>query len=120
MISAKELLSQAESLLMMNDHTTLEKASATQLHNALSTAAMIALSPLWAKCEEERSGKRQAYYMSSEYLMGRMVYNNLYCLGYLEEVKALLAERGVDIAVMEDIEDDAFGNGGLGRLAACS
>ena len=119
MITAKELLTQAESLLMMNDHTTLEKASATQLHNALSTAAMIALSPLWAKCEEERSGKRQACYMSSEYLMGRMVYNNLYCLGYLDEVKALLAERGVDIAVMEDIEDDAFGNGGLGRLAAC-
>ena len=119
MISAKELLSQAESLLMMNDHISLEKASATQLHNALSTAAMIALSPVWAKCEEERAGKRQAYYMSSEYLMGRMVYNNLYCLGYLDEVKALLRERGVDITIMEDIEDDAFGNGGLGRLAAC-
>ncbi|MBQ3486105.1 MAG: glycogen/starch/alpha-glucan family phosphorylase [Clostridia bacterium] len=119
MLTASQLLTQAESLLMMNDHTTLEKASATQLHNALSTAAMIALSPLWAKCEEVRSGKRQAYYMSSEYLMGRMVYNNLYCLGYLDEVKTLLAERGVDIALMEDIEDDAFGNGGLGRLAAC-
>ncbi len=119
MMNAKELLQQAEALLMMNDHTTIEKASATQLHNAISTAAMIALSPVWTKCEEERSGKRQAYYLSSEYLMGRMVYNNLYCLGYLDEVKALLAQRGVDIAVMEDIEDDAFGNGGLGRLAAC-
>ena len=87
MITAKELLTQAESLLMMNDHVTLEKASATQLHNAISTAAMLALSPTWAACEEARSGKRQAYYMSSEYLMGRMVYNNLYCLGYLDEVK---------------------------------
>ena len=119
MMTAKELLQQTEALLMMNDHITIEKASATQLHNAISTAAMIALSPTWAACEENRNGKRQAYYMSSEYLMGRMVYNNLYCLGYLEEVKALLAERGVDITVMEDIEDDAFGNGGLGRLAAC-
>ena len=119
MMNAKELLMQAESLLMMNDHITLEKASATQLHNALSTAAMVALSPTWAACEEARSGKRQAYYMSSEYLMGRMVYNNLYCLGYLDEVKSLLKERGVDITIMEDIEDDAFGNGGLGRLAAC-
>ena len=91
MISAKELLQQAEALLMMNDHTTLEKASATQLHNAVSTAAMIALSPVWTACEEARAGKRQAYYMSSEYLMGRMVYNNLYCLGYLDELKALLA-----------------------------
>ncbi len=119
MMTAKELVQQAEALLMMNDHISLEKATAPQLHNAISTAAMIALSPLWAKCEEDRSGKRQAYYMSSEYLMGRMVYNNLYCLGYLDAVKELLAERGVDIAVMEDIEDDAFGNGGLGRLAAC-
>ena len=56
MISAKELLSQAESLLMMNDHISLEKASATQLHNAISTAAMIALSPTWAACEENRDG----------------------------------------------------------------
>ncbi|MGN0794600.1 MAG: glycogen/starch/alpha-glucan phosphorylase [Aristaeellaceae bacterium] len=118
-MTAKELMQQAEALLMMNDHITLEKASATQLHNAISTAAMIALSPRWAECEAAREGKRQAYYMSSEYLMGRMVYNNLYCLGYLTEVKQLLAERGVDIAVLEDIEDDAFGNGGLGRLAAC-
>ncbi len=119
MMNATELLHQAEALLMMNDHVTLEKASATQLHNAISQAAMIALSPTWAECEDKRDGKRQAYYMSSEYLMGRMVYNNLYCLGYLDEVKQLLIERGVDIAVMEDVEDDAFGNGGLGRLAAC-
>ncbi|MBQ8200529.1 MAG: glycogen/starch/alpha-glucan phosphorylase [Clostridia bacterium] len=118
-MSAKELLQQAEALLLTNDHVTLEKASATQLHNAISGAAMQALAPTWVKCEEARDGKRQAYYMSSEYLMGRMVYNNLYCLGYLDEVKELLSERGVDIAVMEDIEDDAFGNGGLGRLAAC-
>ena len=48
-----------------------------------------------------------------------MVYNNLFCLGLLDDVKALLAEKGVDIAILEDIEDDAFGNGGLGRLAAC-
>ena len=51
--------------------------------------------------------------------MGRLVYNNLYCMGLLDDTKKLLAEKGVDIAVMEDIEDDAFGNGGLGRLAAC-
>ena len=43
-----------------------------------------------------------------------MVYNNLFCLGLLDDVKALLAEKGVDIAILEDIEDDAFGNGGFG------
>ncbi|MBQ8556928.1 MAG: glycogen/starch/alpha-glucan family phosphorylase [Clostridia bacterium] len=118
-MTAKELIKQAEALLLMNDHVTLEEASATQLHNAISGAAMQSLAPVWVESEKKREGQRQAYYLSSEYLMGRMVYNNLYCLGYLDEVKALLAERGVDITVMEDIEDDAFGNGGLGRLAAC-
>ena len=119
MMNAKELLRQTESLLLQNDHITLAEASATQLHNALSTAAMNALTPTWVKCEAKRQAHRQAYYLSAEYLVGRMVYNNLFCLGLLDDVKALLAEKGVDIAILEDIEDDAFGNGGLGRLAAC-
>lgn len=119
MLNAKELLAQAECLLMTNDHTTLEKATAVQLHNAISSAAMQALAPTWVACEEQRTGKRQAYYLSCEYLMGRLVFNNLYCLGLLEETRQLLSQRGVDLAVLEDIEDDAFGNGGLGRLAAC-
>ncbi|MBQ8313000.1 MAG: glycogen/starch/alpha-glucan phosphorylase [Clostridia bacterium] len=119
MMTATELIQLTESILLTQEHTTLEKANAIQLHNALSAAAMQALAPTWVKCEEERAGKRQAYYLSCEFLMGRMVYNNLYCLGLLEEAKALLSQRGVDLAVMEDIEDDAFGNGGLGRLAAC-
>ena len=119
MMNAKELLRQTESLLLQNDHITLAEASATQLHNALSTAAMNALTPTWVKCEAKRQAHRQAYYLSAEYLVGRMVYNNLFCLGLLDDVKTLLAEKGVDIAILEDIEDDAFGNGGLGRLAAC-
>ena len=119
MMNAQELIRQAESLLLTNDHTTIEKATAVQLHNAISSAAMQVLAPTWVKCEESRAGKRQAYYLSCEYLMGRLVYNNLYCLGLLDETRRLLAQRGVDLAILEDIEDDAFGNGGLGRLAAC-
>ena len=57
--------------------------------------------------------------MSAEFLMGRMMYNNLYCLGILDEVKKLLKKKGIDINVFEDIDDAALGNGGLGRLAAC-
>lgn len=71
------------------------------------------------RCEAERAGKRRAVYISAEYLVGRMIYNNLYCMGLLKEARDLLARRGVDIALLEEIEDDAFGNGGLGRLAAC-
>ena len=62
---------------------------------------------------------RKAYYISAEYLIGRLVYSNLFNLGILDEMKELFAEHGVDLAVLEDIEDDALGNGGLGRLAAC-
>jgi len=118
-MNAQELLRSAETLLLTQEHCTLTQASATQLHNALSQAAMEALTPLWLESENRRAGKRQAYYLSAEYLMGRMVFNNLYCLGLLDEVRALLLERGVDLTELEDIEDDAFGNGGLGRLAAC-
>ena len=118
-MNAKELIRDTERLLLTQEHCTLAEATAPQLHNALSMAAMEALTPRWVKCEQKRAGKRQAYYLSAEYLMGRMVYNNLYCLGLLEDAKKLLAEKGVDIVELEDVEDDAFGNGGLGRLAAC-
>ena len=118
-MNAKELIRDTERLLLTQEHCTLAEATAPQLHNALSMAAMEALTPTWVKCEQKRAGKRQAYYLSAEYLMGRMVYNNLYCLGLLEDAKKLLAEKGVDIVELEDVEDDAFGNGGLGRLAAC-
>ena len=119
MMNAQELIRLAETLLLTQHHTTLEKTNAVQLHDAISGAAMTALTPTWIACEEKRAAERCAYYLSAEYLVGRMVYNNLFCLGLLEDAKKLLAQRGVDIAVMEDIEDDAFGNGGLGRLAAC-
>ena len=118
-MNAKQLLKDAEQRLMTECHKTLPEASAAELHNAVSGAAMDALAPLWAQKEAERSARRQAAYLSMEFLVGRLVFNNLYCMGLLDEVRALLKEKGVDIAVLEDVEDDAFGNGGLGRLAAC-
>ena len=119
MMNAAQLISRAEERLLTEAHHTLAEASVAELHNAISAAAMEALAPLWRQKEQERFPRRQAYYLSMEYLMGRLVYNNLYCMGLLEEVKTLLLQKGVDLAVLEDVEDDAFGNGGLGRLAAC-
>ena len=118
-MNAKQLIRDAEQHLMTECHKSFAQASPQELHNALSHAAMDVLAPLWAKKEAERFPRRQAAYLSMEFLVGRLVYNNLYCMGLLDEVRTLLKDKGVDIAVMEDIEDDAFGNGGLGRLAAC-
>ena len=118
-MNAKQLIRDAEKRLMTEAHKTLKEASAVELHNAVSGAAMDAIAPVWAKKEADRFPRRQAAYLSMEYLVGRLVYNNLYCMGLLDETKKLLALKGVDLAVLEDIEDDAFGNGGLGRLAAC-
>lgn len=56
MMNAKELLRQTESLLLQNDHITLAEASATQLHNALSTAAMNALTPTLGQVRSETAG----------------------------------------------------------------
>ena len=118
-MTANQLIKATETILLTQAHKTLPEASAAELHNALGAACMEALAPVWARKEASRAGKRQAFYLSMEYLTGRLVYNNLYCMGLLEETRALLAEKGVDLAILEDIEDDAFGNGGLGRLAAC-
>ena len=118
-MNAKQLIANTEQRLMTEKHKTLKEATAAELHNAISGAAMDAIAPIWKKKEDERFPRRKAAYLSMEYLVGRLVYNNLYCMGLLDDTKKLLAEKGVDIAVMEDIEDDAFGNGGLGRLAAC-
>ena len=118
-MNATQLLQDAERRLYTESHKTFQQASAIELHNAIAGAAMDALTPVWVEKEAERFSRRQAYYLSMEYLMGRLVYNNLHCMGLLDEIKSLLADKGVDLAILEDIEDDAFGNGGLGRLAAC-
>ena len=119
MLNGKTLIARAETILLTRHHLPLEEANASQLHEAIGQAAMEALTPAWMKTIRKRENKRRACYLSAEYLTGRMVYNNLFCLGLLDEAREALKQKGVDIAVMEDVEDDAFGNGGLGRLAAC-
>lgn len=79
---------------------------------------MVEIAPAWTASERRRASGRRAFYLSAEYLVGRMVFNNLLAMGALEEVRALLDEKGVDLSALEDVEDMALGNGGLGRLAA--
>lgn len=98
---------------------TLKELSPAELHLCLGRAMMGEIAPVWEKSKKKHASKRRAYYFSAEFLMGRMIYNNLYCMGILDSTKKLLKTKGVDINVFEDIDDAALGNGGLGRLAAC-
>ncbi|MBQ6999803.1 MAG: glycogen/starch/alpha-glucan phosphorylase [Oscillospiraceae bacterium] len=108
-----------EAQLKYTYDVSLKEATPEELHEALGQAVMMAISDNWSHAKKTRMPERKAYYISAEYLIGRLVYSNLFNLGILDEMKALFAERGVDLAILEDIEDDALGNGGLGRLAAC-
>ena len=114
-----DILKWTEAQLKYTYDVTLQEATPQELHEALGEAVMMAISDNWNRSKRARMHERKAYYFSAEYLIGRLVYSNLYNLGILDEMKHLFAERGVDLAILEDVEDAALGNGGLGRLAAC-
>ena len=105
--------------LMIDGRTDISHATPRQLHNAVARAVMSDIIPLWNETEERHNSKRRAYYLSAEFLMGRAVFNNLYCAGLLDEAKQIFSDNGIDISCLEEIEDASLGNGGLGRLAAC-
>ncbi|MBQ7737561.1 MAG: glycogen/starch/alpha-glucan family phosphorylase [Oscillospiraceae bacterium] len=117
--STQDILNTTESLLKYDEDESLRDAEPVHLHNALGRAVMLAVGDNWAKSRARRAESRKAFYLSAEYLIGRLVYNNLFNLGILDEMRRAFAERGVDLACLEEIEDAALGNGGLGRLAAC-
>lgn len=73
-----------------------------------------------AKNKTATVSKKKIYYISAEFLIGKLLSNNLINLGLYDEVKTLLAENGKDICKIEEVEPEpSLGNGGLGRLAAC-
>ena len=118
-LDCQEILKWTETQLKYDHDVSLQEASPQALHQALGKAVMMAMADRWSDAKKARKNSRKAFYISAEYLIGRLVYSNLFNLGILDEMKQLFLERGVDLAILEDIEDDALGNGGLGRLAAC-
>lgn len=102
-------------ILDLDYNKTIKEASTVELYNAVSKAAMKSLANQWSW---ETDSKKVCYF-SAEFLIGRLVYNNLMNLGLMNQLADLFAENGIDIRVFEEIEDNAQGNGGLGRLAAC-
>ena len=111
----KPFTEQIDEILRLETGADARSASPAALYSALSRAPMERLRPQWKR----EPGKKRACYFSAEFLVGRLVHANLFNLGLLDECSRYLLERGVDPAVFEQIEDDALGNGGLGRLAAC-
>ena len=97
----------------------IKSASPQQLHDALGKTVMEMFADRWNNARQQHLAKRRAAYLSMEFLVGRAVYNNLLVLGIYDEVDEIFRELGIDLADLEEIEDAALGNGGLGRLAAC-
>lgn len=105
--------------LMRKYSTTIEGALDWQLHEAVSAAVMEHISQGHSQSVEKHLSGRRAMYLSMEFLMGRAVHNNILCAGLYDEIEAALGAHGRSLDDLEDIEDAALGNGGLGRLAAC-
>lgn len=94
---------------------SLENADKTEIYTAL----------LYVTKEEIKSrpliqGERKLYYISAEFLIGKLLSNNLINLGLFEETKEVLSRYGLELTEIEEAEQEpSLGNGGLGRLAAC-
>ncbi len=100
-------------------NTEPKNATVQQIHNALGEALMELFADDWQKSREKHLCSRRACYFSMEFLVGRAIFNNLLCLGIYDEVNKIFEECGISLNSLEEIEDAALGNGGLGRLAAC-
>ncbi len=93
----------------------LEACTDLELFNAVLNLTAAA-----AKENGYNEGKKKLYYISAEFLIGKLLSNNLINLGLYEDVKNELAAAGKDITTLEEFENEpSLGNGGLGRLAAC-
>lgn len=94
--------------------------SVAQASNKEIYDALLVLVQKMAAGKERTGGKKKLYYISAEFLIGKLLSNNMINLGIYDEVKELLSKNGKDICEIEDVEPEpSLGNGGLGRLAAC-
>lgn len=94
---------------------TLEEACMEEIYHALLTIVKGKMKGL-----EKNTGSRKLYYISAEFLIGKLLSNNLINLGLFDETAEVLKKYGIDIADIEEAETEpSLGNGGLGRLAAC-
>ncbi|MHB1484194.1 MAG: glycogen/starch/alpha-glucan phosphorylase [Saccharofermentanales bacterium] len=107
------------SVLEQDYGTTLKNASSIELYNAVSKGVLARIGTNWQKSMERHAKEKKALYFSAEFLIGRAIYNNIFCADLYNDVHEFLSNNNIDFSIFEEIEDAALGNGGLGRLAAC-
>lgn len=118
-INDKTIINEAEIISKALFANGLNDIAPNQLHTAVSRSIIAQIAEMWKISREKQKKTRCAYYFSAEYLVGRAIFNNLLCLGLTDKIDALLGEKVLSIKELENCEDAALGNGGLGRLAAC-
>lgn len=92
----------------------------TNCNNEELFSALLKLTKDMEKEQRQIDGNRKLYYISAEFLIGKLLSNNLINLKIYDEIKEILAEAGKDLTEIEEVElEPSLGNGGLGRLAAC-
>ncbi len=102
------------------DYVTSKGQTLAELSNEDIYVALLHYVKELAAQKPKNTAKRKVYYISAEFLIGKLLSNNLINLGIYKDVKAELAAAGKSIAEVEDVElEPSLGNGGLGRLASC-
>ena len=111
----RRIIMKIEERLLNQLQKPLCECSNQEIYDALLTMVQD-----MAKEKEYKEGKKKIYYISAEFLIGKLLSNNLINLGIYSEVKEILKKAGKDICQIEELEQEpSLGNGGLGRLAAC-
>ena len=94
--------------------------SIKELDNQKLYYAILTMTKEMMEGKGQIKGSKKVYYISAEFLIGKLLSNNLINLGIYEELEAALKEEGKELSIIEEIEPEpSLGNGGLGRLAAC-
>ena len=94
---------------------SISECTNEEIYNALLT-----LVKTMAEGKQHKNSKKKLYYISAEFLIGKLLSNNLINLGIYDDIKEELAKNGKDLCEIEEFEKEpSLGNGGIGRLAAC-